>query len=300
VIRGDRRPAWRAIGKASRSNSGASAASVHDTSPRYGSAGNAPPIPAAGRRRRADRRRAPTRTTSRAACRSSRELTRPRRRRGARVRRCRCRPPPARAGRHRRRKPAFKPKAVIERKPPTNAPVAKPCALRCVGRRRQRRRDAITGVVAHAVLVRIAARENAGVRGERDHRVRVRELEARTAGGEAIEIRRRRPAAVAAEGIGTQRVDGDEQDVAVGRRGDGRAGRAEPPPAEAGDGSVRDGTSRGVRAHTGLVYWLRGRRLGRFLRGHSCPNTRIGAPANLSRKRSPGGHDDVFSKSDSP
>ncbi len=84
--------------------------------------------------------------------------------------------------------------------------------------RRQRvglRLDPIAVVVADAVLVGIGAGQDAGVRRQRDDGVRVREGEARAARGERVEVRRAGAAAVGRQRIGAQRVDGDEEDVAV-------------------------------------------------------------------------------------
>ena len=54
--------------------------------------------------------------------------------------------------------------------------------------------------------------------GQRHDGVRVREREPRAAGGQAIEVRRLRRAAVRRQRVGAQRVDRDEQDVLVGVR----------------------------------------------------------------------------------
>ncbi len=54
--------------------------------------------------------------------------------------------------------------------------------------------------------------------GQRDHGVRVREVEPYAFRGQAIERRRRRAAAVTAKRIRAQRVDGDQKNVLVGDR----------------------------------------------------------------------------------
>jgi hypothetical protein len=78
------------------------------------------------------------------------------------------------------------------------------------------RRQSVAAVVAQAMLKRVLAGENAGVRRQRDHRVRVGEVEPNALGRQAIERRRRGRAAVAAKRVGAKRIDGDEQDVLLG------------------------------------------------------------------------------------
>jgi hypothetical protein len=65
------------------------------------------------------------------------------------------------------------------------------------------------------VLERVHAGQDAGVRGQRDDRVRVGECEANALGREPIDVRRPRRSAVDAERVGSERVDGDEQDVLI-------------------------------------------------------------------------------------
>ncbi len=97
-----------------------------------------------------------------------------------------------------------------------NAPVANPCALSSVATVGLRCVEPIAGVVADAVLVRIPSAEDAGVRRQRDDRVGVREVEARAARGQRVQVRRRGAPAVRTERVGAQRVDRDEQHVAIG------------------------------------------------------------------------------------
>jgi hypothetical protein len=58
--------------------------------------------------------------------------------------------------------------------------------------------------------------------------VGVREIEARAMGRQPIEIRSRRAAAVRSERVRTQRVDRDEENVAVGVRRQGKRLAADP------------------------------------------------------------------------
>ena len=104
------------------------------------------------------------------------------------------------------------------------------CRLESCGRRRLAGRVAIARVVADAVLVRVAAAQDRGVRRQRDHRMCVRKSEAGTARGQPVQIGRRRPAAVRSQCVGPQGVDRDEEDVAIGIGGEREGVRPEPPP----------------------------------------------------------------------
>ena len=133
-------------------------------------------------------------------------------------------------------------------------------ALRLHARRDRRglRREAEAGVLAHAVLVRQHAREDVGVRRQRDGVVRVRLVEDAALGGEPVEVRRRAPGVpVEADGVVAQGVDRDEDDVAGGpgladARGGAAGGlllaaaRRAPPPG------------RGTRACDGVLRVIRG------------------------------------------
>ena len=90
--------------------------------------------------------------------------------------------------------------------------------------------EAIARVVADAVLVRIAARENRRVRHERHDRVRVREVEARAVRGQLVQVRRGHASAARAERIAAPRVDRHEQHIAVGIDVERERRRAQPPP----------------------------------------------------------------------
>ncbi|HKB11684.1 MAG TPA: hypothetical protein VKD69_13565 [Vicinamibacterales bacterium] len=92
-------------------------------------------------------------------------------------------------------------------------------ALQFTGERRPGAVEAERSVVAHAVGDRIQAGHDRGVRRECHRHVRVREFEAQTLAGKAIE-RRREPerAAVGPDAIGAQRIDGDEQHVVAAQR----------------------------------------------------------------------------------
>jgi hypothetical protein len=108
----------------------------------------------------------------------------------------------------------------------TKARIERKCAdergCREAGRFQPRRdrfgalRQAIAAVIPDPVLERIRAREDAGVRGQRDDGVRVSKGEADTGSRQRIDVRRPRRAPVAAERVGAQRVDGDEQHVLLG------------------------------------------------------------------------------------
>ena len=98
------------------------------------------------------------------------------------------------------------------------------------GDRRRARGEPVAAVLAHAVLVRVFARQDAGVRGQRERRLRVREGEAHAFRGEPVERGRARGAAVAAERVGAERVDRDEQDVLARNRPE--IGLRGPPPQQ--------------------------------------------------------------------
>ena len=101
-------------------------------------------------------------------------------------------------------------------------------------------------VVTDAVFVRIAARENRRMRRQREHRVSMREPEPRAVRREAIEMGRRGAPTVRSERITPQRIDGDDEHVAVRADGDGERRGAEPPPRQkAGRGDRQQ--CRGVR-----------------------------------------------------
>ncbi len=74
-------------------------------------------------------------------------------------------------------------------------------------------RQTVTAVLAQAVLEGIRAGEDARVRRQRQHRVRVCEIETHARRGERIERRRRRGAAVTPQHVRAQRVDRDQEDV---------------------------------------------------------------------------------------
>lgn len=118
-----------------------------------------------------------------------------------------------------------------------------PLLLQQRGRRHRAGRDAEAAVVADAVLERVLARQDAHVRRQREHRVRVGELEAHAPACEAVEVRRIGGAAVGMQRVGPQRVDGDEQDVLIQGSGGTRPAsggrtttspRRRPPPARRG------------------------------------------------------------------
>ena len=68
------------------------------------------------------------------------------------------------------------------------------------------------------MLERISARQDARVRRQRDHGVRVSEIVADALSGQTVQIWRGGWSAVGAQGICAERVDGDEQNVLAGNR----------------------------------------------------------------------------------
>ena len=81
--------------------------------------------------------------------------------------------------------------------------------------RRGARLQAIPAVVADPMLVRVCSCQDAGMRGTRECRVRVREFETQPYRRKVIQIGRTRPPAVRAERIRPERIDCDEQQVLV-------------------------------------------------------------------------------------
>ena len=117
----------------------------------------------------------------------------------------------------------------------------------CRGRR-PRRRESIARVVADAVLVRIAARENRRVRDERDDGVRVGEVEAGAARGQLVQVGGRCAAAARAECVGAPCIDRHEQHIAVGVDVEREGRSPEPPPhAERDDRRACDQEEDGFR-----------------------------------------------------
>ena len=105
--------------------------------------------------------------------------------------------------------------ALIERETADEGAGGKAEALQPRGQRRGPGPDPVAVVVAHAVLVGIRAGQEARMRRQRDDRVRVGEGEPRAARGERFEARRAGAAAVDGNRIRSERVDGDEEHVAV-------------------------------------------------------------------------------------
>jgi hypothetical protein len=104
-------------------------------------------------------------------------------------------------------------KARVQRKRADERRRLKPRVLQ---QRRQRLRigwQPVSTVVADAVLKRIPPREHAGVGAQRGDGVGVRELETHALRGEPVERRRRRRSAIAAQRVGAQRVDGDQENI---------------------------------------------------------------------------------------
>ena len=116
---------------------------------------------------------------------------------------------------------------MVEREAADERAGGEPLPLQQRRRGRLLRIEAVAGVVADAVLVRIQARQHARMRHERDDGVGVREAEARAARRQLIEVGRRRAPAIRPERVGAQRVDGDQEDVAIGVRRDGERSAAQ-------------------------------------------------------------------------
>src|SRR5262249_24649750 len=85
------------------------------------------------------------------------------------------------------------------------------------GERLCSRRQAIPGVLAVSVLKRVEPGQDAGVRRQRDHRMGMRKRKADAGTRERVDRRGTGRTAVDAERVAAQRIDRDEQDVAVGR-----------------------------------------------------------------------------------
>jgi hypothetical protein len=127
--------------------------------------------------------------------------------------------------------PAVQPEAPLERHAADECARREPLGLQHGGDRRQPRLQPVSAVIADAVFEGIGTGKDAGVRGPRQDGVRVCEVEPRSVRRERVEIRRARRAAVAAERVGAQRVDGHEQDVLIRLAIEGRsrlAGRDRP------------------------------------------------------------------------
>ncbi len=103
--------------------------------------------------------------------------------------------------------------------------------------------DSIAVVVADAVLVRVDAGQQAGMRRQRDHGVCVGEGEPRAACRERIDARRAGASAIGGHGIRPQRVDGDDQDIAlrVGRDDESCWTTSPPPDGREGCNKKDDG-----------------------------------------------------------
>ena len=119
------------------------------------------------------------------------------------------------------------------------------------GERRHARAQPVAGVVADPVSERIQPRENGGMRRQRDHAVRVCRVEADAVRGEPIDVRGGGGAAVHAEGVRTQRVDRDEEHIAIRARNNrGRAGGL---PRKGGADENEDRGECGARTRSGLA-----------------------------------------------
>ncbi len=129
---------------------------------------------------------------------------------------------------------------------------------------RLRRRQAVARVVANAVLVRIVPGQDRRVRDERDDGVGVREIEARAVRRQPVQIRRRRAAAVRPERVGAQRVDRDEQDVAVGIDLQDERRRSQPPPRRQSDEQHAGRHAEGAEQARPCGHWRRGGGAGLF------------------------------------
>src|SRR4029079_18632524 len=111
---------------------------------------------------------------------------------------------------------AVQPDAALERHGPDEGARCESLPLQDCRDRGETSLQTVSAVIANAMLARIRAGQDAGVWGACQAGVRVREVETRAGGGERIEIRRLRRAAVAGKGVRAQGVDGDEEKVLVG------------------------------------------------------------------------------------
>ncbi len=115
-----------------------------------------------------------------------------------------------------------------------------------LGQRRHAGREDEGAVVAHAVARREEPGEDRGVRRQGDRGRAVAALEAHSAAGQRVQVRRRRmrPAG-APQMVGTRRVEGEENDVGAARRGRRRRGPAAAAARAGGQASSHEGSTRG-------------------------------------------------------
>jgi hypothetical protein len=122
---------------------------------------------------------------------------------------------------------AVQAEAGVERKGAHEGAGAEAAGLEQCGQRVGAGGEAEAGVVADAVLEGVAAGEYVGVGRQRHDVLRVASLETHAHRGEPVERRRARSGpSIGAEGVGAQRVDGDEQhaEPGVAVHGDGADG----------------------------------------------------------------------------
>ena len=93
------------------------------------------------------------------------------------------------------------------------------------------------------------------MRRQREHRVRVREIEAHALAGEPIKGRRRRASAVHAQRVGSERIDRDEENVLSGYRMEIglRAARAQQPKSNCDDSNTRSRINRSPKGSRSIA-----------------------------------------------
>ena len=127
--------------------------------------------------------------------------------------------------------PAVQPESRVQRERAHERAGAIAALLQARGQRGRARGEAEAGVVAHAVLERIAAREDVRVRRQGHDVVGVRALEPHALRRQPVDPGRPRPRVpVGAQRVRPQRVDGDQEDVEARFAADlpRPAGREEP------------------------------------------------------------------------
>ncbi len=123
--------------------------------------------------------------------------------------------------------PAVEPEARVERERADEGPGAPALLAQDRGEGRPVRGETEARVVVNPVAQRVVAGEQVGVRGQGHHVVRPCRLEADALGRQAVDPRRPRvAAAVAAERVRAQRVDGHEEDAEPGVARHARGARA--------------------------------------------------------------------------
>ena len=129
----------------------------------------------------------------------------------------------------------------VERKRADERAGCKALRLEKRRQRRQARREPVPAVLAETMLKRIGPGEHARMRRQCDHAVRVGEGKADAGSGKGIDVGRPRRPSVAPQRIAAERVDGDQEHVLVGCRGQReRSRRTRPASHEQGGARGRE------------------------------------------------------------